>query len=111
LSQCVGKVQNRAWKLKPVFVSVPEELPGGGLPAFPRLGHLQHNRFSWRKKHPVVFFWFCLRTKQLVVFFPVLLEKKSACPFLSGSVEEKKQKAASLLLKLQSMEMSRGGLQ
>jgi hypothetical protein len=39
------------------------------------------------------------------------LEKKSAYPFISGSVEEKKQKAASHLLKLQSMEMSRGGLQ
>jgi hypothetical protein len=34
------------------------------------------------------------------------LEKKAACPFLSGSVGEKsKQKAVSHLLKLQSMEM------
>jgi hypothetical protein len=52
-----------------LFFSVPEELPGGGLPTLPGLGNLQHNRFCWRKKHPVV-------------FFPVLSEKKAACRLL-----------------------------
>jgi hypothetical protein len=46
------------------------------------------------KKQAVVFFRFFWR-KQPAVFFPVLLEKKAACPFLSGSVGEKKQAKSS----------------
>ncbi len=69
-------------------------------------------------------FRFCRRKKQPVVFFR--LENKAACRLLSGPVREKiilsfsfrfswRKKASKkppvVFLKLQSMEMSRGGLQ